>query len=302
MDKHIEYFETKQEYLAKENELPRPSVAYTEDTKEVFYKGEIKGGILRIWIDKFPDSDGEPWDDYADCPKSSYIANPKCPCNESGCMNFSNPYNLTENTLEIDGVEYYLWEYGLTWDEYHGENDKIQNFVDDPEAKGCNLYHEDGDTITIQGVEYYVWYADDYEGGMPYAALTTTNDFNQLYGESLEENNKNKFTSFFGFMHEDYSVAYKSQGMNTDQKLVSVYESNSSLHLWIDDFPNKKNESVSYLLTTTNNYSELYNESLQADLNNEFESFFAILGNDKNIYKENAGSDEDYRLVKVEKI
>ena len=109
MDKHIEYFETKQEYVAKESELPRPSVAYTKDTKEVFYKGEIKEEILRMWLDDFPNEAQETYEleDFVDDPET---------CG-------SNPYVYSGNTFEYEGEEYYLWEYDGEWDARY-DNDK----------------------------------------------------------------------------------------------------------------------------------------------------------------------------------
>ena len=101
MDKHIEYFETKQEYLAKENELPRPSVSYTEDTKEVFYKGNTSIESLRMWLDDFPNEAQETHEleDFVDDPET---------CG-------SNPYVYSGDTFEYEGEEYYLWRYDGEW-------------------------------------------------------------------------------------------------------------------------------------------------------------------------------------------
>ena len=101
MDKHIEYFETKQEYLAKESELPRPSVSYTVDTKDVFYKGEIEE-TLRMWLDDFPNEAQETYE------LEDFVNNPET-CG-------SNPYVYSGDTFEYEGEEYYLWKYVGEWD------------------------------------------------------------------------------------------------------------------------------------------------------------------------------------------
>lgn len=92
MENYIAYFTTVSEYEQESGNLPKPNVAYVEENGQLYYNKDYRAS--RIWVDDFdgPISD---YDDYD-------ITDPE------GMG--ANPYNSINETINIDGIDYCLWE------------------------------------------------------------------------------------------------------------------------------------------------------------------------------------------------
>lgn len=97
MKDYIAYFSTVAKFEAEKSNLPKPNVVYVEENDELLYN--VSSGVyepLRIWVDDFP----------AGCECLSeideFIADP----DDKG----ANGYDSMNQTINIDGVDYCMWE------------------------------------------------------------------------------------------------------------------------------------------------------------------------------------------------
>ena len=156
MENYIALFNTISEYEQESGNLPKPNVVYVEENGQLYYNKDYEP--LRIWVDDFD-----------------------CEDNPSLC-------------------------------------EEIPDFVDDPEGMGSNRYDSINETINIDGINYCLWEASNEVGQPPYL-LTTTYDYNELYSQSLEDDNENDFESYYSMM-EDGDELYH-EGDET-QKLIKI--------------------------------------------------------------------------------
>ena len=94
MENYIAYFTTVSEYEQKSGNLPKPNVAYVEENRQLYYNKASHSQPSRIWVDDF-DGPISSYDDYD-------ITDPE------GMG--ANPYNPINETINIDGINYCLWE------------------------------------------------------------------------------------------------------------------------------------------------------------------------------------------------
>jgi hypothetical protein len=159
MENYISYFKTEQEYNQSIEDLSYPNVSYVEETDTIHYNKQSQSYVpLRIWVDDFPEG---------------------CDCLE-----------------------------------------EIDEFIADPDFKGSNGYDSMNQTMEIDGVEYCMWECsnDDNCSNEPYL-LTTTYDYGELYNQSMEKDQSNEFTAFYSMINSDgelYNV------LDSEQKLVKV--------------------------------------------------------------------------------
>lgn len=142
--------------------------------------------------------------------------------------------------------------------------DFIDDQVDDPEGNGCNLYLYSG-TLTRSGNTYYSWILSGASGQeVPYVyLLTTTNDYNTLNNQSLENNKSNRFTSFVERCSSDAPpITYESK-YDKDLYLVKMYRNGTQIGMWVDDYEfgpaliaKEINDPIGYGLDTYKYYGD----------------------------------------------
>lgn len=176
----IEY----EEYISitEEGELTIKVVAYNYANEKYYYSDVYTANYtvlpepMNIYIDKFPsDEDAPYWEDMGCETRAEYMAACIEEPFEMGC----DKWVYTNDTLEYDGNEYYVWKFS-----------------------GNNM-----------------------EGSNPDALLlTTTDNYETLYGESLEDDITNTFTSLYGFTFtDDITEGYTQEDLGEDKKyLVKV--------------------------------------------------------------------------------
>lgn len=71
----------------------------------------------------------------------------------------------------------------------------------------------------------------------------------------------------------------------------------NSYYLW--ENTNSETTIIMYMLTDTIDYNDLYSNSMEADVDNEYCPYVALLSDDMGLYRENDGNDW---LIKVERI
>ena len=195
---------------------------------------------------------------------------------------------------------------------------ELDDFIKDPESMGSNGYYLTNNTISYQGGVYYVWNSID-DTSTPYGTLlTTTNDFNTLYSESLEQNKTNHFNSFMSRANYDQTVLYDGWSEQSI-RLIKIEVVNGQTIIWVDDFNideienpyecganmyEYNGETMTYqgesyyvwdmiegvsgeydnrinkLLTTTVNYDTLYSQSLEDNVGNTFDALFCRMSDD----------------------
>lgn len=290
-------FDTLSDYESAMTVLP--NVSKISNPRIIKYKPRIK----RMWVDDFPE------DKIDEINVWNFVQAPK--------YYASNPYILTNDTLVINGTEYYLWEY----------DEEIGNLGD------------------IEFVKYL---------------LTTSNDYYTLYNESLESNGGTQVVDsvhLYGILNENKNMYRQNNHTVNDDMIVKIElyddkEVSNVKRIWVDDFPEEKmddininyfvsnpsdagcnpyvpmnstlringkeydlwvydknsytfgqDEAVPYLLTTSTDYDVLYLDSIagnNAQIAN-FTNFFARLSLDKSIYITDVANGEP-KLVKVEPI
>ena len=114
----------------------------------------------------------------------------------------------------------------------------IEDFIDDPEAMGCN-YYEYCEPFEYDGDTYYIWKRDDNQSCV-YYLLTSTIDFNTLQSYSLEEDIANLgICPIEAYLQEDLTVNYtKNDRYDNIVKVIKLsdYNSAGTLGMYIDDF------------------------------------------------------------------
>jgi hypothetical protein len=156
----------------------------------------------------------------------------------AGSGTFTKAESMSSWTTGVNGIPsgWSVEDYGghgenlRIWvDDFNWSNDyTLLDIIDDPDGtiEGGNRYEYDG-TIELDGETYHAWFGG-YGGNVTYV-LTTINDFDELYGESMEDNILNTFDSFIGFLDEDEETIYEPSNV---QQLLKVYGD----YIWVDDF------------------------------------------------------------------
>ncbi len=110
---------------------------------------------------------------------------------------------------------------------YNTRDEFIAAVIEEPYENGCDVWRYSNDTLEYDGNEYYVWTVggNNQGGSIPDAfLLTTTDNYETLYGESLEEDILNEFSSLYGYTFtDDMTEGYIQEDLGDDKKyLVKV--------------------------------------------------------------------------------
>ena len=156
---------------------------------------------------------------------------------------FNKKASMTGWTIGANGIptNWTIKDYTATleiWVDDFPYFNEIPDFVDDPEGMGSNKYTYYG-TITRNNITYYTWaWANsDTQDKTNYDYLiTTTNNYDTLYQDSLEYNVGSTFSTFVERANSDFIQNYNSYDGN-DMYLIKVeYDRYHNLVLWVDDW------------------------------------------------------------------
>ena len=218
------------------------------------------------------------------------------------------------------------------WSHDYALSDMINN-GDNLECQGYVLTGR----VTIDNRLLYKWECTCSGVEMPYV-LTDTDNFELLRLQSVEQNISNKFISFVGFIvgdndNDTYSPSEPKQLVKCDEDNEMIYVDNLWLeyslvdwmidevdsptnvyihsgdtytlvvgrtyYLWYNEDNDSDSDYVKYLVTTTNDYNELYGESLLDNYPYNPDCIVGILNSDEEI---NYGGNNGNLILKVNKL
>lgn len=110
---------------------------------------------------------------------------------------------------------------------YDTRTEYMAAIIKEPYENGCDMWRYSNDTLEYDGNEYYVWkFSGNNQGGPKPEALllTTTDNYDTLYGESLEDDITNTFTSLYALSFtDDITEGYIQEDLGDDKRyLVKV--------------------------------------------------------------------------------
>ena len=120
---------------------------------------------------------------------------------------------------------------------YSSFDDYLDDYMEDPETYGSNLFYYTDETVEYGGVTYYAWYSDDLD----IYYLTNTINYSTLYNLSMQANHSNRNCPVYAMLWSDLDGdPYIKNYDDIYHVLVKVEDhrnNGGALEMWIDDFP-----------------------------------------------------------------
>ena len=274
-----------------------------------------------LWVDAFPKglqyyADDEGYDTVNEYLQAIFALEGLCGARK---------YNYTGITLTYNNSTYYVWEFEPT----HYVNFGGSNFVNKFNSLNGDVYMLT-DTINVSTLYLQSLQYNSQNTYHPVSFLisdleTEYNNVNEFYILKVETSNTAYIAMYIDDYIDKHSDIYNltdrasEEGYQNAQTYIDTLIDNNCIgankyvytgqtfiyngttyYLWTMVCTGAFSEMVMYLLTDTIDIQELYDNSLEADVTNEYCPYVSILESDKETeYRDNTSNNSDW-LLKIE--